>query len=94
MRSTLCLTMVAVLFATAAVAQDVHVRVSADAPRTPVSNDLFPTIQMALDHAPQPEHGGRLYIEIAPGVYHERVIITQNRPRTTLLGMGRIPKMW
>ncbi len=72
-------------------AQDVHVRVAPDAPRTPVSDVLFPTIQMALDHAPQPGPGGRLTIEIAPGVYHERVIITQNRPRTTLLGMGASP---
>ncbi len=81
----------AALLATAACAQDVRVRVSPDAPRTPASDELFPTIQMALDHAPQPGRGGRLYIKIAPGVYHERVIVTQNRPRTTMLGMGTNP---
>jgi pectinesterase len=84
-------TIVAALLATAACAQDVRVRVSPDAPRTPAGNDLFPTIQMALDHAPQPGPGGRLYVQIAPGVYHERVIVTQNRPRTTMLGMGANP---
>ncbi len=82
----------AILLATAtAYPQDVHVRVSSDAPRTPTGNDLFPTIQMALDHAPQPGPAGRLYIQIAPGAYHERVIVTQNRPRTTMLGMGANP---
>jgi pectinesterase len=91
MRCTLGSTIVAALLATAACAQDVHVRVSPDAPKTPVSDELFPTIQMALDHAPQPVRGGRLYIQIAPGVYHERVIVTQNRPRTTMLGTGTNP---
>ncbi|MGA7159173.1 MAG: pectinesterase family protein [Acidobacteriaceae bacterium] len=75
----------------AACAQDVHVQVSPDAPKTPVSDLLFPTIQMALDHAPQPGPNGRLYIQIAPGIYHERVIVTQNRPRTTMLGTGKTP---
>jgi pectinesterase len=91
MRCTLGSTIVATLLATAACAQDVHVRVSPDASKTPVSDELFPTIQMALDHAPQPGRGGRLYIQIAPGVYHERVIVTQNRPRTTMLGTGTNP---
>lgn len=49
----------------------------------------FPTIQMALDHAAQPGTSGRLYVHISPGVYRERVMVTQNRPRTTFLGMGR-----
>lgn len=84
-------TIVAALLATAACAQDVHVRVSPDAPRTLTSDEFFPTIQMALDHAPQPGPGDRLYIQIAPGLYHERVIVTQNRPRTTMLGMGTNP---
>jgi pectinesterase len=84
-------TIVAALLATAACAQDVHVRVSPDAPRTLTSDEFFPTIQMALDHAPQPGPGDRLYIQIAPGLYHERVIVTQNRPLTTMLGMGTNP---
>ena len=93
MRFTLRSTIVAALLATAAAcAQDVHVRVSPDAPKVPIENDFFPTIQMALDHASQPGPGGRLYIQIAPGVYHERVIVTQNRPRTTMLGMGANPE--
>jgi pectinesterase len=92
MRFTLRSMIVAALLATAAAcAQDIHVRVSRDAPPIPSNNNLFPTIQMALDHAPQPGPGGRLYIQIAPGVYHERVIVTQNRPRTTMLGMGANP---
>ncbi|HTZ58575.1 MAG TPA: pectinesterase family protein [Acidobacteriaceae bacterium] len=72
-------------------AQDVHVRVSPDLPGATADNTGFPTIQMALDHAPQPGPGGRLYIEIAPGIYHERVFVTQNRPRTTLMGTGADP---
>ncbi len=81
----------AMLTTAAALAQDVNVRVSPDAPRNPESTDLFPTIQMALDHAPQPGPVGRLYLHIAPGIYHERVIVTQNRPRTTMLGTGANP---
>jgi pectinesterase len=81
----------AILTTAAAIAQDVNVRVSPDAPRNPSSTNLFPTLQMALDHAPQPGTGGRLYLHIAPGVYHERVIVTQNRPRTTMLGTGANP---
>jgi pectinesterase len=32
-----------------------------------------------------------VYIEIAPGVYHERVIVTQNHTNITLVGMGKSP---
>ena len=32
-----------------------------------------------------------MIIEIAPGVYHERLNITQNHPNITLLGMGKSP---
>ena len=32
-----------------------------------------------------------MYIEIAPGVYHERVIVTQNHTNITLVGMGKSP---
>lgn len=81
----------AILAAIAAGAQDVNVRVSPDAPANLASTDLYPTIQMALDHAPQPGPGGRLYLHIAPGIYRERVIVTQNRPRTTMLGTGANP---
>ena len=72
-------------------AQDVHVRVSPASKGTTSSVDDFPSIQMALDHAPQPGPGGRLYLEIAPGTYHERVMVTENRPRTTLEGTGKGP---
>lgn len=50
----------------------------------------FTTIQEAMDHAPV-EGAGRLIIEIRPGVYHERVIIPQDRPRVTLIGLGKSP---
>lgn len=82
---------VALLAAVTACAQDVHVRVSRDSMGTTASTNDFPTIQMALDHAPQPGKSGRLYLHIAPGIYRERVIVTQNRPRTTMLGMGAAP---
>jgi pectinesterase len=74
-----------------AVAQDVHVRVSPNSKGTTANVNDFPTIQMALDHAPEPGPGGRLYLEIAPGIYHERVMVTQNRPRTTFQGTGEKP---
>ena len=50
----------------------------------------FQTIQQAVDHAP-PEGNRRLVIAIDPGVYHERVVIPQDRPRVTLLGLGANP---
>jgi pectinesterase len=74
-----------------ACAQDVYVRVSPQSKGTTASVDDFPTIQMALDHAPQPGPGGRLYLEIAPGTYHERVMVTENRPLTTFQGTGSRP---
>jgi pectinesterase len=46
---------------------------------------------MALDHHPFPGPGGRVFIEIAPGTYHERIIVTQNHPNVTLLGKGATP---
>ncbi|MGA2350953.1 MAG: pectinesterase family protein [Terracidiphilus sp.] len=77
-------------------AQDVHVRVSPDVKTGIEGTSEFPTIQMAMDHHPfagKTPHGkaGRVYIEIAPGTYHERVIITQNHTNITLLGMGKSP---
>jgi pectinesterase len=79
-----------------AVAQDVHVRVSPDVKTGIEGTTEFPTIQMAMDHHPfagVDKNGkqGRVYIEIAPGVYHERVIVTQNHTNITLLGLGKSP---
>ena len=78
-------------------AQDVHVRVSADVKTGIEGTTEFPTIQMAMDHHPFAGAGadgkpGRVYIEIAPGVYHERVIVTQNHANITLVGMGKGPE--
>ncbi len=76
--------------------QDVHVRVSPDVKTGIEGTTEFPTIQMAMDHHPFAGKGadgkpGRVYIEIAPGVYHERVIVTQNHTNITLVGMGKSP---
>jgi pectinesterase len=78
-----------------AYAQDVHVRVDPSAPHANPGNEnltVFPTIQNALDHHPWPAPGGRVFIEIAPGTYNERVIITQNHPNITFIGMGKSPE--
>jgi len=77
-------------------AQDVHVRVSPDVKTGIEGTTEFPTIQMAMDHHPFPGIGpggklGRVFIEIAPGAYHERVIVTQNHRNITLVGMGKSP---
>jgi pectinesterase len=79
---------------------DVHVRVDPAAPHANPGNEnltVFPTIQNALDHhpfaTPNPNGTpGRVIIEIAPGTYRERVIVTQNHPNITLLGLGRSPE--
>lgn len=84
------LLLIAALAATGATAQDVHVYVSPSFTPTP-QNDKFPTIQMALDHAPEPGPDGRLYLHIAPGTYPQRIIVMPIRPRTTFLGMGSDP---
>jgi len=78
-------------------AQDVHVRVSADVKTGIEGTAEFPTIQMALDHHPFASlradgKPGRVFIEIAPGTYRERVIVTQNHTNITLLGMGKSPE--
>ena len=75
-----------------ACAQDVHVRVSADVKTGIEGTHEFPTIQNALDHHPFAGPGGRVFIEIAPGTYHERIIVTQNHRNITLLGMGKRPE--
>ncbi len=77
--------------------QDVHVRVSPDVKTGIEGTTEFPTIQMAMDHHPFAGIGSdgkpsRVYIEIAPGVYHERVIVTQNHMNITLVGMGKTPE--
>jgi pectinesterase len=86
------------LFTPLAQAQDVHVRVSPDVKTGIESTTEYPTIQMALDHHPfagplpgKDGHPARVYIEIAPATYHERVIITQNHTNITFIGMGKTP---
>jgi pectinesterase len=86
--------------ALSAYATDVHVRVSPDAPHANPGDEnltIFPTIQNALDHhpfaTPNPDGtSGRVFIEIAPGTYHERVIVTQNHNDITLIGTGKSPE--
>lgn len=77
-------------------AQDVHVRVSPEVKTGIEGTTEFPTIQMAMDHHPFAGIGpdgkpGRVFIEIAPGIYRERVIVTQNHTNITLVGMGKTP---
>ncbi len=83
-------------FAASTAAQDVHVRVSPDVKTGIEGTTEFPTIQMAMDHHPFASVGangkpGRVFIEIAPGIYHERVVVTQNHSNITLVGMGKTP---
>lgn len=97
----ICL-LLAALLSTLAYAQDVHVRVDPSAPHANPGNEdltVFPTIQNALDHhpfaGPAPGKDGgpaRVFIEIAPGTYHERIIITQNHTNITLIGKGKSPE--
>ncbi|MEO6802667.1 MAG: pectinesterase family protein, partial [Granulicella sp.] len=81
-----------------AAAQDVHVRVSHDVKTGIEAATEFPTVQMALDHhplaGPAPARDGtpaRVYIEIEPGIYPERVIVTQNHQNITFIGKGSSP---
>jgi pectin methylesterase-like acyl-CoA thioesterase len=90
MRLSLALSLASV-FATTAVAQDVHVRVDPRGPGSAASLTDFITIQQALDHAPEAKPNGRVIISIAPGIYRERVVVTRNRPRITLIGLGKSP---
>lgn len=73
---------------------DVHVRVDPAVKTGIEGTDAFPTIQMALDHHrfPKAGSGGRVWIEITPGVYHERLVVTQNHARIALVGMGKRPE--
>jgi pectin methylesterase-like acyl-CoA thioesterase len=50
----------------------------------------FRTIQQAIDHAPL-ESNARLIIAVSPGVYQERVVVPEDRPGVTLLGLGKDP---
>jgi pectinesterase len=89
------LLLAAFLLSTFTHAQDVNVRVDPSAPHANPGNEnltVFPTIQNALDHHPWPSPGGRVYIEIAPGTYHERVIVTQNHTNITFVGKGKSPE--
>jgi pectinesterase len=83
------------IFSTPALyAADIHVRVDPAAPHANPGNEnltTFPTIQNALDHHPFATDGGRTFIEIAPGTYHERIIVTQNHTNITLIGLGKSP---
>ena len=77
-------------------AQDVNVLVSHGVKTGTEGKTQFPTIQMALDHHPFPTVGpdgklGRVFIRIEPGVYHERIIVTQNHKNITLIGLGKSP---
>ena len=56
----------------------------------------LPHHRNALDHhpfaTPNPDGTpGRVFIEIVPGTYHERVIVTQNHNNITLIGLGKSP---
>ncbi|HTF68637.1 MAG TPA: pectinesterase family protein [Edaphobacter sp.] len=82
-------------FAVPSLAQDVHVRVAHGVKTGIEGTAEFPTIQMAMDHHPfagKDGKPGRVYIEIEPGIYHERVIVTQNHPNITFVGMGKNPE--
>jgi pectinesterase len=72
-------------------AQDVRVRVVPGSQISAANPTTFPTIQYAMDHAPQPGPGGHLILQIANGIYAERVMVTANRPRTTFLGNATNP---
>jgi pectinesterase len=79
------------LMAGVALAQDVHVHVAPGNQNSPDNSLSFATVQYAMDHAPQPGPGGRLFVHIAHGNYAERVMVTENRPRTTFLGDPQDP---
>ena len=85
--------------AAAAHAADIHVRVDPSAKPAAPGNEnvtVFPTIQNALDHhpfaTPNPDGTpGRVFIEIVPGIYPERIIVTQNHSNIALIGLGKSP---
>jgi pectinesterase len=76
---------------------DVHVRVDPTVKTGIEGTTEFPTIQNALDHHPfatpnADGSAGRIIIEITPGTYHERIIVTQNHENITLIGLGKRPE--
>jgi pectinesterase len=78
-------------------AADVHVRVDPSVTTGIKGTTEFPTIVNALDHhpfaTPNPDGSpGRVFIEITPGIYHERLIVTQNHANITLIGLGKSPE--
>src|ERR1700759_453631 len=75
-----------------AAAQDIRVKVDPHGPGSTASTTDYTTIQQARDHAPQAAAPYRTVIEIVPGTYHERINVTRNRPRITLLGLGKSPE--
>lgn len=81
-----------ILFALSAAAQDIHVKVDPHGSGSTASTTDYTSIQQALDHAPQAGAPYRTIIEIVPGTYHERINVTRNRPRITLLGLGKSPE--
>jgi pectinesterase len=87
----LALLLTTTTLATSVLAQDVHVRVDTHGPGSAASLTDYTSIQQALDHAPD-SPTGRIIISIAPGIYHERVAVTRNRPRVTFLGLGKSPE--
>jgi pectinesterase len=90
MQLRLSIAIIALLGVSFAHAADVTVLVK---PGVPAGGpDVFPTIQNAVDHAPEATDGGRVIIRITPGVYHERVWVPENRPRLTLIGLGTHPE--
>jgi pectinesterase len=82
----------AILFTLSAAAQDIHVKVDPHGPGSTASTSDYTSIQQALDHAPQAAAPYRTIIEIVPGTYRERINVTRNRPRITLLGLGKSPE--
>ena len=84
------LALLPLLITLTAQASDVTVLVRPGA--TPNGPDVYPTIQNAIDHAPEPTAGGRVILRITPGTYKERLWIPQNRPNLTLVGLGTKPE--
>jgi pectinesterase len=87
----------ALLLTLPAHAADVHVRVDPAVTTGINGTTAFPTIVNALDHhpfaTPNPDGSpGRVFIEITPGIYRERVIVTQNHANITLIGLGKSPE--
>jgi pectinesterase len=90
--SLMRLLLVFTLLTATAAAQDIHVKVDPAGPGSTASTTDYTTIQQALDHAPDALPNGRVIISIVPGTYRERINVTRNRPRVTLLGLGKSPE--